>query len=219
MGAMLAALLFLGALVQPAANTLVDRFLIPDTAPLTSYRAVRHLHASTRSGKFSADMEVVTSLDPEHGFSFEIISQSGSALVRRRVLLEALQTEQRMVSGQASRETALTRANYEFLNVADAEADGPALSVRARRKSPMLVNGTLFLDDDAALTRLEGELAEKPSFWTRRVQVIRRYDHIAGVHVPVEMASVADIRIVGASNFQMSYRYLEVNGQQVEPRQ
>lgn len=214
---MLAALLFLGALIQPAANTLVDRFLIPDTEPLTSYRAVRHLHASTRSGKFSADMDVVTSLDPEHGFSFEIISQSGSALVRRRVLLEALQTEQRMVSGQESRETALTRANYEFLNVAD--ADGPVLSVRARRKSPMLVNGTLFLDGDAALARLEGELAEKPSFWTRRVQVIRRYDHIAGVHVPVEMASVADIRIVGASNFRMSYRYLEVNGQQVEPRQ
>lgn len=214
---MLAALLFLGALIQPAANTLVDRFLIPDTEPLTSYRAVRHLHASTRSGKFSADMDVVTSLDPEHGFSFEIISQSGSALVRRRVLLEALQTEQRMVSGQESRETALTRANYEFLNVAD--ADGPVLGVRARRKSPMLVNGTLFLDGDAALARLEGELAEKPSFWTRRVQVIRRYDHIAGVHVPVEMASVADIRIVGASNFRMSYRYLEVNGQQVEPRQ
>ena len=217
MGAMLGALLFLVALVQPAANTLVDRFLIPDTEPLTSYRAIRHLHASTRSGKFSADMDVVTSLDPEHGFSFEILSQSGSALVRRRVLLEALQTEQRMVSGQASRETALTPANYEFLNVAD--ADRPALSVRARRKSPMLVNGTLFLDDDAALTRLEGELAEKPSFWTRRVHVIRRYDHIAGVHVPVEMASVADIRIVGASNFQMSYRYLQVNGQQVEPQQ
>src|SRR5436190_18579342 len=216
MGAMLGALLCLVALVQPSANTLVDRFLIPDTEPLTSYRAIRHLHASTRSGKFSADMDVVTSLDPGRGFSFEIISQSGSALVRRRVLLEALQTEQRMLSGQASRETALTPANYEFLNVA--EVDRPALGVRARRKSPMLVNGTLFLDDDAALTRLEGELAEKPSFWTRRVRVIRRYDHIAGVHVPVEMASVADIRIVGASNFQMSYRYLEVNGQQVEPR-
>lgn len=217
MGAMLGALLFLVALVQPAANALVDRFLIPDTEPLTSYRAIRHLHASTRSGKFSADMDVLTSLDPERGFSFEIISQSGSALVRRRVLLEALQTEQRMVSGQASRESALTPANYEFLNVGD--ADGPTLNVRARRKSPMLVNGTLFLDDDATLTRLEGELAEKPSFWTRRVRVIRRYDHIAGVHVPVEMASVADIRIVGASNFQMSYRYLEVNGQQVEPQQ
>ena len=216
MAAMLAALLFLG-LLQPAVNTLVDRFLTPETEPLASYRAIRHLHASTRNGKFSADMDVVTSLDPEHGFSFEIVSQSGSALVRRRVLLEALLTEQRMVSAQASRETALTRANYEFLNVAD--ADAPALTVRARRKIPMLVNGTLFLDDDAELTRLEGELAEKPSFWTRRVHVIRRYDHIASVHVPVEMASVADIRIVGASHFQMSYRYLEINGQQLEPRQ
>jgi len=213
---MLAALLSLVTLLQPAANTLLDRFLAPDTEPLTSYRAIRHLHASTRGGKFSADMDVMTALDPARGFSFEVVSQSGSALVRRRVLLEALLTEQRTVSGQASQETALTKANYEFLNVAD--ADAPSLNGGARRKSPMLVNGTLYLDDDAELTRLEGELAEKPSFWTKRVHVIRRYDHIAGIHVPVEMASVADIRIVGAANFSMSYRYLEINGQKVEPR-
>lgn len=218
---MLSALMSVIALLtQPALDrpSLVDRFLAPDVEPLTSYRAYRHLRASTRGGKFSAEMDVITSLDPQHGFGFEVVSQSGSALVRRHVLLEAMLTEQRTVSGPAKLETELTRANYDFLTATPDELS--SLNVRARRKSPMLVNGTLFLDQDAELLRLDGELADRPSFWTKHVRVMRRYDHIAGVHVPVEMESVADIRIVGAATFEMTYRYLEINGQKVEqPRQ
>lgn len=214
--ALLAALLTIQAAAPDSHALLVERFLAPDDQPLRSYRAHRHLSASTRNGKIRAEMEVLTAYDPEHGFTYEIVAESGSALVRNRVLLEALRTEQRTVSSAARHDTALTPANYEFVPAAALDDAAATLGVRARRKSAMLVNGTLYLGPEADLLRVEGELADRPSFWTRRVRVNRRYERIAGVHVPVAMESVADIRIVGAATFAMTYRYLEINGQKLE---
>ncbi len=87
------------------------------------------------------------------------------------------------------------------------------MDVRPRRKSVMLVNGALFIEPDSAdLVRIEGELSKRPSFWTRRVRVVREYERLEGVHVPVSMSSTADVLIVGASTFSMTYRYTEING-------
>jgi hypothetical protein len=38
---------------------------------------------------------------------------------------------------------------------------------------------------------------------------------VAGVHVPVSMKSTADVLIVGASSFAMTYRYVEINGKTI----
>lgn len=62
------------------------------------------------------------------------------------------------------------------------------------------------------LVRVEGTLASRPSFWTRRVEVVRRYGRVGGVRVPVALESIADVRIVGRSTFRMTYHYLSVNG-------
>jgi hypothetical protein len=217
---MLLALLSVVIVSQPPVDrhaALVERLLAPDQTPLVSYRAHRHLTASTRGGKMRGEMDVITSFDPERGFTFTVVSESGSTLICRRVLLEALLTEQRTVGRGASHEAALTRANYDFLAPLEPDQLLPTLDVRARRKSKMLLNGTVYLDPERSdLVRVEGELADRPSFWTRRVRVVRRYDRIGGVHVPVGMESVADVRIVGASTFNMSYRYVEINGQKVD---
>jgi hypothetical protein len=93
------------------------------------------------------------------------------------------------------------------------------MDVRPRRKHVMLVDGTLFIEADSAdLVRLEGELSKRPSFWTRRVHVIREYDRVGGVHVPVSMRSTADVLIVGSSSFSMTYRYTEINGKTVSEK-
>jgi hypothetical protein len=63
---------------------------------------------------------------------------------------------------------------------------------------------------------VEGEPTERPSFWTRHVKIIREYARVGGVRVPVSMRSTADVLVVGASNFSMTYRYTEINGVPVE---
>ena len=80
----------------------------------------------------------------------------------------------------------------------------------------MLIDGSLFLRSDSAdLVRVEGELSQRPSFWTRKVRIVREYDRLDGVHVPVAMRSTADVLIVGSSSFSMTYQYAEINGRAV----
>ena len=199
---------------------LIDRFLAPDEKPLVSYRAFRRLTASTRGGRMRASLEAWTTLDPIHGFNFEITSMEGSALIQRKVLIAALEAEQMAVQSASNKaQSALTPANYEFLGISPEEGRLVRMDVRPRRKHVMLVDGTLFIEADSAdLVRLEGELSKRPSFWTRRVHVIREYDRVGGVHVPVSMRSTADVLIVGSSSFSMTYRYTEINGKTVSEK-
>ena len=74
------------------------------------------------------------------------------------------------------------------------------------------MDGSIFVNpDDGDLVRIEGRLSKTPSFWTRRVEVVRHYQRINGVRVPVAIESVAQVLIAGRSTFSMSYEYETVN--------
>ena len=199
-------------------TVLVDKFLAPDGAPLVSYHAFRRLTASTRGGHMTAAIDVMTSLDPTKGFTYEITSEEGSGTIRNHVLLPALQAEQKAVMAADAKHMALTRDNYEFLAIANGDPDAlTQVDIKPRRKHAMLISGSVFLEGDTAdLVRVEGEPTERPLFWTRHVKIIREYARVAGVRVPVSMRSTADVLVVGASNFAMTYRYTEINGSPVQ---
>jgi len=199
-----------------AAGAFIDKFLAPDQEPLVSYRALRTLTASTRGGRLQATVSAWTTLDPVKGFSYEIVSEEGSSIIRRKVLIAALEAERKAIGSTDAENAALTRANYEFLGLADEQDDLTRVDVKPRRKHMMLIDGSLFLRSDSAdLVRVEGELSERPSFWTRKVRIVREYDRLDGVHVPVAMRSTADVLIVGSSSFSMTYQYAEINGRAV----
>ena len=199
-------------------GALLDRFLAPDDQPLVSYRAFRRLTASTRGGRMSASIEAWTTLDPQHGFTFEVTKAEGSALIQKRVLIAALEAEQNAVQSTTNKtQSALTPANYEFLDVSPVVDGMVSIGVKPRRAHVMLINGHLVVESVSAdLVRVEGELSKRPSFWTRRVQIVREYDRIGGVHVPVSMKSTADVLVVGKSLFSMDYKYSEINGHVVQ---
>ena len=164
----------------------------------------------------SASIDAWTTLDPAHGFTYDIISMEGSGLIQKKVLIAALEAEQKAVESANKAQSALTPANYEFLDIMPIDARLVKVDVRPRRKHEMLVNGALVIESDSAdLVRVEGELSQRPSFWTRRVHVVREYNRVDGVHVPISMKSTADVLIVGSSSFSMTYRYSEINGKPV----
>jgi hypothetical protein len=198
-------------------TTLLARFFAPDARPLISYRAFRHMTASTRGGKMTASMDAWTSLDPQRGFTYEITAMDGSSIIQKHVLIKALQAEQDAVQSTSNKaQSALTVANYEFLDMSPVPGGLVRVNVKPRRSHVMLINGHLVIESDSAdLVRVEGELSKRPSFWTRRVQVVREYDRIGGVHVPISMKSTADVLIVGASSFSMDYKYSEINGKPI----
>jgi hypothetical protein len=195
---------------------ILSRLSAPDHKPLVQYRALRHLRASTRGGRMSATLDAWTMLDRDGRFTFEVVSESGSALIRRKVLRAALEAEQQSQNPEARDQAALSTANYEFLEMRQDTEHLVRIGIRPRRRHVMLVDGALFFEDRTAdLVRIEGELPKRPSIWTRRVHVDREYQRIDGVHVPVAMNSTADVMIVGTSTFSMTYDYAEINGQAV----
>ena len=113
-------------------------------------------------------------------------------------------------------EGALTPANYVFED-RGAQPDGLAsLAMKPRRKGVLLVDGSIFLNpEDGELVRMEGQLTKTPSFWTRRVEIVRWYQRIAGFRMPTALESVANVRIAGISTFRMTYEYESINGQHV----
>jgi hypothetical protein len=51
------------------------------------------------------------------------------------------------------------------------------------------------------------------------VQIVRRFERLAGVRVPVALESTASVLIAGQSSFHMTYEYASINGDYIgDPR-
>jgi hypothetical protein len=158
-------------------------------------------------------MEVWTEAD-ENGFRFDVADEGGSREIRTRVFMAALESEKKMW-GTRNR-GAINADNYAFEDRGPESTGLVSIALKPRRKDVMLVNGSIFLrPEDGELVRVEGMLSRTPSFWTRRVEIVRRYDRIAGVRVPVAFESTAHVLVAGKSTMTMTYEYETVNGQAV----
>ena len=201
---------------QTAHPTVLQRFLARGEEPPVEYRALRRLQAENPKFKQSAWMVVWTEYDHVNGFRYQIVDEGGSAYIRLKVLRAALEGEQRIWANREPQNASFTHDNYLF----DAGATAPdglaSLGVRPKRKDVLLVEGAIFVQpSDGELARIEGKLSKSPSFWTRRVDVVRRYERKGGVRVPVSIESVAHVLIAGRSTFKMTYEYQTINGQMV----
>ncbi len=213
------ALAFQDTVMPPgsAGPSIIDRFLAREDPPLREYRAVRRMRAANARFRATADLEAMTELAANGTFHYAIRRESGSAYVRDRVLRAVLKDEQTLWRrGDPSRAT-LTLENYFFAVEPAIELEPFArIAIRPRRRDILLVDGAIIVESETAdLRRVEGRLAKNPSFWTNRVEVVRRYDQIDGVRVPVETSSVAHVKLAGRSEFMMTYEYESINGRTV----
>jgi hypothetical protein len=194
---------------------LIDRFLSRVDPPPKEYRALRHLDAENAHFHARAWMDAWTEVDAR-GFRIEVIAEGGSGYVRSRVLRAALEGERKMWANGDPQRAALSQANYAISEGGTAGDRLSALILKPRRKDVLLVDGRATItEEDADLVRIEGRLSKTPSFWTRRVDIVRRYERIAGIRVPVSIESVASVLIAGRSTFLMTYEYETINGHRV----
>ena len=169
-----------GIVASSPNEDLLQRFLGSNEPPLTSYRARRTLTASTMGGRMAASVEAWTLQDSSGRFDFEVIRADGSGLVRNRVLLAALETEQRSHNQRTSVNAELTPANYNF-EVRGVTDDTATIALQPRRRHAMLLIGSVTVRrDDGDMLRIDGSPSENPSWWTRRVDIARRYSRILG---------------------------------------
>ena len=197
--------------IQPT----LQKFLARPDEPLTSYIARRVLEGENGRFKLRGTMEAVTQLSNGR-FTYTVVSESGSDYIRDKGLRPILQSEAKVLEiGDASR-AAFTSANYDIAAGELAEPGIVKLLAKPRRKDMSLIEGAVFVTSaDAELVRVEGRMAKNPSFWTTRVNVVKHYDRVAGVRVPVRVDSTAQIRFAGEATLSMIYKYEMVNGVQV----
>lgn len=197
----------------PRPGTAVESSPARREPPLESYRALREMRAKNGRYKLEGWIDAWTEMHPQSGFSFGVVAEGGSGYIRDKVLRKVLESERQAVAGADRDRAALTSDNYVF-GEPEPEADGLLrIRVRPKRKDTLLVDGWIVVTEtDRDLVRIEGRLAKPPSFWTRRVDIVRTYGRIEGHRVPIETTSVARVLMAGESSFSMRYTYERING-------
>ena len=158
----------------------------------------------------SAHMQVKASYDAPGIKKFTVISESGSALLRKHVLHRLLESEREASSDEANREAvALTTANYRFsLLWCDSRGDRPlyVMQVEPLRDNKFLYRGTIWIDSqDFAVTRIEAEPARNPSYWILRSQIRHWYEKIGEFYLPARNQTTTEIRFGGKAVLTIEY--------------
>ena len=193
----------------------LHQFLAIKFGVIKQASTVRHLEASTERFGSDAWMDVRTEAD-DTGFRYTVLGEGGSGLVRNRALRATLEQEKRAWTENQATSSWFTTANYDFTD--QGQAGGLVrIGVKPTRRDLMLVEGQIFLAPDSGrIIRAEGNLTRSPSFWTKKVNMVRHYTAVSGIQVPIAVESTAQVRLAGTSTFRMTYRYETLNGQRVD---
>jgi outer membrane lipoprotein-sorting protein len=182
---------------------------------LESYSNIRsyHLECHCLSHK-KADMIVRTTYQSPDKKEFTIISETGSGTVRDRVFKKLLEAEQESMQEENQKRSAITPENYTFRLSDYQKTDTDefyVLDAEPRSKNKFLFRGRIWVNaEDFAITRIEGEPAVNPSWWTLKTGFKRRYQKIDEFWLPQSNESETKVRVFGTAVLSIEYRDYEV---------
>ena len=109
---------------------------------------------------------------------FTIVSESGSGTVRDRVFKKLLEAELESMRDENQQRSAITPENYTF-QMSDYEKTDTdefyVLDAQPRSKNKFLFRGRIWVNaKDFAITRVEGQPAVNPSWWTVKTDFKRQ---------------------------------------------
>lgn len=177
---------------------------------LVHSESVRIYHLAYRGfpGDREAEMTVQASYDSPATKQFKVLFQSGSKIILDRVFKKLLESEQESTRPEINAQTRLDRENYEFslLNYEPTD-DRYVLQVTPKKKSKFVYRGTIWVDGkDFAVTRIEAEPAQNPSFWTKKSEIRHEYRKIQNFWLPVKNQSISYIRLGGRATLTIEYK-------------
>ena len=157
-----------------------------------------------------AEMTVEATYDSPSSKAFKIVSQSGSKVVQERVFKKLLESEQEAVQPEMSAHTQLNRDNYNFQLVGyEPSATGAqyVLQVSPKSKTKYVYRGKVWVDgNDFAVTHIEAEPAQNPSFWTKKSEIRHDYKKVESFWLPVRNESVSYVRLGGRATLTIEYK-------------
>jgi hypothetical protein len=187
---------------------------------LRSAEATRIYHLVYRGipGDRDAEMTVRALYSSPSTKDFQVVSQSGSKLILDRVFKKLLEGEKEAATLEMRDRTLLNRSNYSF-ELVGYEPSGQGaqyvLQVTPKAKSKFVYHGKVWVDaTDFAVTRIEAEPAQNPSFWTKKNEIHHEYVKVQGFWLPARNQSVSFIRLGGRATLTIEYKDYRLNGVQ-----
>src|SRR5580692_5694163 len=178
---------------------------------LRHYESTRIYHLSYRGfpSDRDAEMTVEASFDSPSTKNFKIISQSGSKLIIERVFKRLLESEKEAAEPEIHARTLLNPENYDIALVGyePSGAGGQyVLDVYPKAKSKYVYRGKVWVDGtDFAVTRIDAEPAQNPSFWTKKSEIHHEYMKVGDFWLPRRNESVSYIRLGGRATLTIEY--------------
>lgn len=197
-------------------NNLVRRNLERARA-LGAYQGTRtyRLEYHGFPGSRAAEMVVEVNYKAPGSKEFTIRYESGSKLIIERVFKRMLQSEKEAITEENQRGVALNHDNYRFTMVGQEKTQNGlvyVLSVEPRIQNKLLYRGRIWIDaTDFAVTRIEGEPARNPSFWTKETQIEQIYTKVGDFWLPRSNRSTSTIRLGGHALFTIDYGNYQVS--------
>lgn len=212
--------------VDQVVNNLIHRD-IERAQALRHYESRRVYRLSYRGfpSDREAEMAVDATYDSPATKSFKVISQSGSKLVIDRVFKRLLDSEKEAAEPELHAHTLLNRDNYDFALTAfepSAQSGQYVLTVVPKTKSKYLYRGKIWVDaNDFAVTRIEAEPAQNPSFWTKKNEIHHDYMKVQDFWLPRRNESISYIRLGGRATLTIEYndyRVTDARSTEADPK-
>ncbi len=179
-----------------------------------SYTATEHYAVFRNKDEVHpvAEMTVKATYKRETGKSYQILSESGSSMIRNLVLHAILDNETH-VNQPGVREGAwLTTANYEMKVQPGGvqKLDGRncvAVDLVPRRKEPYLLNGTMWVDASGGqIVRIDGKASKSSSVLTGETKMHREYADVDGFAQATRAHAESDSFLFGLTAVTIEYK-------------
>jgi hypothetical protein len=183
---------------------------------LRHYESTRVYHLSYRGfpGERDAEMTVEATYDSPSTKSFKVISQTGSKLIIDRVFKRLLESEKEAAEPEMHARTLLNRDNYDFALIGFESSEQGCqyvLAVYPKVRSKYVYRGKVWVDGtDFAVTRIDAEPAQNPSFWTKKNEIHHEYMKVQDFWLPRRNESVSYIRFGGRATLTIEYNNYRV---------
>jgi len=174
---------------------------------LHDYRSRRRYSAANSRFHREAYAIVEANYEALEGKQFRVVERGGSASIDRRVFAPMIETERVNSLSPVGESAEISTRNYTFAYEGyDAALGAYTFRAEPQSKNKYLFRGKVWINGrDFAVQRIEGEPAQKHSFWIRRTKFVHEYANFGGFWFPVSNRTVVELRLLGRSTLNIDY--------------
>jgi hypothetical protein len=163
-----------------------------------------------------SEMTVKTTYRRGVGKSYAVLSERGSAIVRRLGLDPLLEREKDINLPGNVEQSWITSANYEMTLKTPTPQwlDGRnclVLTISPRRRAPNMIEGSVWVDaNDYTIVRLEGVASKSPSVFAGVTHMMRQYAKVDGFSMATHARAESDTFLYGRTVVTIDYSNYDI---------